>query len=145
MVKFRDGADARRESIRKQEFEKLERDRKTIEDSRSQAQIAWDQHEHVSNELAAVRGELEKAQAALQEESRKSMLQRWEVNNTLLQLSNEAHRVARALGELGVPSLLIITEDHARYLHRYPPALEAHRAADRGYPEPDEEGHLQGG
>ena len=52
------------------------------------------------------------------------MLQRREVNNTLLQLSNEAHRVARALGELGVPSLLIITEDHAWYLHRYPLLLK---------------------
>ena len=121
MVEFRDAADARRESIHKQEVEELERDMKTIEDSRSQAQIAWDQHEQVSNELAAVRGELGKAQAALQEESRKAMLQRREVNNTLIQLSNEAHRVARALGELGVPSLPIITEDHAQYLHRYPP------------------------
>ena len=71
-----------------------------------------------------MRGELEKAQAALQEESRKAMLQRQEVNNTLLQLSNEGHRVAKALGELGVPSLPIITEDHARYLHRYPPLLK---------------------
>ena len=100
MVKFRDDDDARRESIRKQEFEELERDRKTIEDSRSQVQIAWDQHEQVSNELATVRGELEKAQSALQEESRKSMLQRQEVNNTLLQLSNEAHRVARVPSSL---------------------------------------------
>ena len=124
MVEFRDAADARRESIRKQEFEELERDGKTIEDSRSQAQIAWDQHEQVSNELAMVRGKLEKAQSALQEESRKSMLQRREVNTTLLQLSNEAHRVAKTLGELGVPSLPIITEDHARYLHRYPPLLK---------------------
>ena len=40
MVKFRDDDDARRESIRKQEFEELQRDRKTIEDSRSHAQIA---------------------------------------------------------------------------------------------------------
>ena len=40
MVEFRDAADARRESIRKQELEELEKDRKTIEDSRSQAQIA---------------------------------------------------------------------------------------------------------
>ena len=46
------------------------------------------------------------------------------MNNTLLQLSNEAHQVAKALGELGVPSLPIITEDHARYLHRYPPLLK---------------------
>ena len=37
MVEFRDAADARRESIRKQEFEELEKDRKAIEDSRSQA------------------------------------------------------------------------------------------------------------
>ena len=52
------------------------------------------------------------------------MLQCCEVNNTLIQLSNKAHRVARALGELGVPSLPIITEDHARYLHCYPPLLK---------------------
>ena len=60
-----------------------------------------------------MRGELEKAQAALQEESRKAVLQRREVNNTLIQLSNKAHQVARALGELGVPSLPVITEDYA--------------------------------
>lgn len=124
MVKFRDEADARRESLRKQEFEELEKDKETIEDNRSQAQIAWDQHDKVSNELAAVRGELEKAQSALQEESRKFTLQRHEVNNILLQLSTEAHRVEKAFGELGVPSLPIITEDHARYLLRYPPLLK---------------------
>ena len=124
MIEFRDANDASRESIRKRELEELEKDRKTIEDSRSQARIAWDQHEQVSNELATVRGELEKAQAVLQEESRKAMLQRREVNNTLIQLPNEAHRVARALGELGVPSLPIITEDHAQYLHCYPLLLK---------------------
>ena len=69
-------------------------------------------------------GKLEKAQAVLQEESRKAMLQRREVNNTLIQLSNEAHQVVRALGELGVPSLPVITEDYARYLHRYPLLLK---------------------
>ena len=84
MVEFRDAADARRESIRKRGLEELEKDRKTIEDSQSQAQIAWDQHEQASNELATVHGELEGAHAALQEESRKAMLQRREVNNTLI-------------------------------------------------------------
>ena len=71
-----------------------------------------------------MRDELGKAQAALQEESRKAMLQHREVNNTLIQLSNEAHRMARALGELGVPSLPIITEDHALYLHCHLPLLK---------------------
>ena len=46
------------------------------------------------------------------------------VNNTLIQLSNEAHQVVRALGELGVPSLPVLNEDYARYLHRYPPLLK---------------------
>ena len=44
MVKFRDEADAYRESLCNREFEELEKDKETIEDSRSQAQIAWDQH-----------------------------------------------------------------------------------------------------
>ena len=69
-------------------------------------------------------GELEKAQAAIQEESRKATLERREVNNTLIQLSNEAHRVVKALEELGVPSLPVLTEDYARYLHHYPPLLK---------------------
>ena len=102
----------------------LENNREMTEASRSQAQIARDQHEQVSKELAAVRGELEKVQAALQEESRKAALERREVNNTLIQLSNEAHHVVRALGELGVPSLPVLTKDYARYLHRYPPLLK---------------------
>ena len=51
-------------------------------------------------------------------------MERREVNNTLIQLSNEAHQVVRALGELGVPSLPVLTEDYARYLHRYPPLLK---------------------
>ena len=78
----------------------------------------------MSKELAAVHGELERVQAALQEESRKAALERREVNNTLIQLSSEAHQVVRALGELGVPSLPVLTEDYARYLHRYPPLLK---------------------
>ena len=84
MVEFRDTADARRESIHKQELEELEKDRETIEASRSQAQIAWDQHEQVSNELATMRGELEKAQAATKDESRKAILECRKVNNTLI-------------------------------------------------------------
>ena len=71
-----------------------------------------------------VRGELERVQAALQEESRKAALEPRGVNNALIQLSNEAHQVVRALGELGVPSLPVLTEDYARYLHRYPPLLK---------------------
>ena len=35
MVKFRDEADARREILCKKEFEELEKDKETIEDSRS--------------------------------------------------------------------------------------------------------------
>ena len=65
MVAFRDGVDARRAVVCQQELEELEKNRETAEASRSQAQIAWDQHEQVSKELAAVRGELEKVQAAL--------------------------------------------------------------------------------
>ena len=124
MVAFRDGVDARRAIVRKQELEELEKNKETIEASRSQAQIAWDQHEQVSKELAAARGELEKVQAVLQEESRKAVLERREVNNTLIQPSNEAHRVVRALEGLGVPFLPILNEDYARYLHRYPPLLK---------------------
>ena len=45
------------------------------------------------------------------------------MNDTLLQLSNEACQVVRALKDLGVPSLPILNEDYARYLHRYPPLL----------------------
>ena len=45
------------------------------------------------------------------------------MNDTLLQLSNEAHQVVRALKDLRVPSLPILDEDNARYLHRYPPLL----------------------
>ena len=124
MVEFRDGVNARREIVHKQELEELEKNRETIEASRSQAQIAWDQHERVSNELAMVRGELEKVQAVLQEESRKATLEHHEVNNTLIQLSNEAHQMVRPLEELGVPSLPVLTEDYARYLHRYPSLLK---------------------
>ena len=51
-------------------------------------------------------------------------MDRREVNNTLIQLSNKAHRVVKALEELGVPSLPVLTEDYARYLHRYPPLLK---------------------
>ena len=69
MVKFRDEADARWEILRTKEFEELEKDKETIEDSRSQARIAWDHHEKVSSELVAVQDELEKSLAGLQEEN----------------------------------------------------------------------------
>ena len=84
MIKFKDEADALRDILWKKELEELKVGKETIEASRSQAQIAWDQHEKVSSELAAVRGELEKALADLQEETRKSTLYRLEINNVLL-------------------------------------------------------------
>ena len=71
-----------------------------------------------------VRGELEKALADLQEEMRKFKQHCWEVNNVLLQLSIEAHRVVMAFKELGVPSPPILTEDYARYIQRYHPLLK---------------------
>ena len=71
-----------------------------------------------------MQGELEKTQSALQEESRKFTLHRREINNVLLQLSTEAHRVVKAFKELGVPSPPIVTDDHARYIQRYPPLLK---------------------
>ena len=40
MVKFKDEADARQEILRKKEFDEREKDKETIEDSRSQARIA---------------------------------------------------------------------------------------------------------
>ena len=52
------------------------------------------------------------------------MLHRREINNVLIQLSTEAHRVVKAFKELGVPSLPIITADHSRYIQRYPPLLK---------------------
>ena len=124
MIKFRDEADARRDILRKKDLEELKAGKETIEASRSQAQITWDQHEKVSSELAVVRGELEKSLADLQEETQKSMLHRREINNVLLQLSTEAHRVVKAFKELGVPSPPIITVDHARYIKSYPPLFK---------------------
>ena len=32
--------------------------------------------------------------------------------------------MVKAFKELGVPSPLIVTDDHARYIHRYPPLLK---------------------
>ena len=54
MVNFWDEADVRREILRKKELEELKKDKEMIEASRSQARIAWDQHEKVSSELAVV-------------------------------------------------------------------------------------------
>ena len=70
--------------------------KQTIESFRSQAQIAWDQHEKVSNELVLVRKELEKALADLQAETRRFKQHRQEVIDVLLQLSTEAHGVVKA-------------------------------------------------
>ena len=61
-----------------------------------------------------VRGKLEKALADLQEETRRFKKHRREVNNVLLQLSIEAHRVMKAFRELGVHSPPILTDDYAR-------------------------------
>ena len=49
MIKFRDEADARRGTLRNKELEDLKTGKEMIEASRSQAQIAWDQHEKVSS------------------------------------------------------------------------------------------------
>ena len=60
-----------------------------------------------------VRNELEKAQADLQAETRRFKQHRQEVIDVLLKLSTQAHDIVKAFRELGVPSLPILTDDHA--------------------------------
>ena len=67
-VDFWKDKDKRMAVIRKKEAKELEDGRTAIEASKSQAQIAWHQHEQVSNQLKAVQAELAGAKGALEKE-----------------------------------------------------------------------------
>ena len=57
-IKFKD-------VVHREELKELAAGKETVDSCQSQARIAWDQHEKVSNELVVVRNELEKARADL--------------------------------------------------------------------------------
>ena len=64
-VAFRDEGAARARATRKAEAEELAAGREAMEASKSQAQIAWDQHEQKSTQLKSVQAELAETKAAL--------------------------------------------------------------------------------
>ena len=64
-VKFRDEATERMDIVRRAEAKELAENWAAMESSKPQAQIAWDRHEEMSNQLKVVQGELAEAKEAL--------------------------------------------------------------------------------
>ena len=63
-VKFRDEAAQRMETVRQTEAQEIAANRAAMETSKSQAQIAWDQHEGLAKQLKEVLDELARAKEA---------------------------------------------------------------------------------
>ena len=83
-VKFRDEATERMNIVRRTEAKELAENRATMQTSKSQAQIAWDRHEELSNQLKAVQGDLAKAKEAHTKEERDFRLHRRSNNELFL-------------------------------------------------------------
>ena len=76
-------------------------------------QIAWDQHEQVSDQLKVAQDELAKTKAVLDKEERQFRLHRWGNNGLLLRMHTRFSKVVEALAALGVTGLPILRPTHS--------------------------------
>ena len=116
--------DARMTVLRKKEAKELADGRTAMEASKSQAQIAWHQHEQVSNQLKGVQVELAEAKGALEKEQRRFTLHRRDDNNILLQMNHGSLDIVKEFTNLGVPSPPVLMADHSTSFARYPGFLK---------------------
>ena len=100
--------DKRMAAIRRKEAKELEDGQKTMEASKSQAQIAWHEHEQVSNQLKTVQAELAEAKGALEKEKQRFTFHRREDSNILLQMNHGSLDIVKEFRDLGVSSPPII-------------------------------------
>ena len=73
-----------------------------METRKSQAQIAWDRHEELSNQLKAVQGDLARAKEAHAKEERDFRLHRRSNDELLLKMHTGSSKIVEALAELKV-------------------------------------------
>jgi hypothetical protein len=95
-----------------------------MEASKSQAQIAWHQHEQVSNQLTGVQAELAEAKDALEKERRRFAHHRRDDHNVLLQMNHGSLDIVQEFTNLGVPSPPVLMADHSTSFARYPGFLK---------------------
>ena len=123
-IDFWKDKDARLTVLRKKETKELADGRAAMEASKSQAQIAWHQHEQVSNQLTGVRAELAEAKDALEKEQRRFAHHRRDDHNVLLQMNHGSLDVVQEFTNLGVPSPPVLMADHSTSFARYPGFLK---------------------
>ena len=91
-----------------------------METSKSQAQIAWDRHEELSNQLKAVQGDLAKAKEAHAKEERDFCNHRRSNDELLLKMHAESSKIVEALAALKMKGLPALSRDHSYSLRCYP-------------------------
>ena len=116
--------DKRMAAIRRKEAKELEDGQKAMEASKSQAQIAWDQHEQVSKQLKAVQAELAGAKDALEKEQQRFAHHRRADSNFLLEMNHGSLDIVREFTTLGVSSPPVLMADHSTSFARYPGFLK---------------------
>ena len=116
-ITFRDEAAERMNIIRWTEARELAEGRAAMEVCKSQVQIAWDQHEKLSDQIKAVQNELAENKGALDQEKKQFKLHQRGDNELLLQ-------IVETLAALGVSGLPILRPNHSHSLSHYLAFLE---------------------
>ena len=112
-VAFRDEAAEHMNVVRRNEAKGLADGRAAMEACKSQAQIAWDQHEKVSDQLKVAQDELAKTKTTLDEEERRFRLHRRDNGELLLYMHTRSSKVVEALAVMGVTGLPILRPSHS--------------------------------
>ena len=131
-VKFRDEAAQRMETVRQTEAQEMAANRAAMETSKSQAQIAWDQHEGLAKQLKEVLDELARAKEAYAKEERDFCHYRRSNNELLLTMHSWSLMIMEALAELKMKDLLVFAPDHSYSLRHYPSFLKLVASLIRG-------------
>ena len=104
-VKFRDEAAKRMAIVRQGETKKLAESLVTAKTSKSQAQIAWEQHGKLSDQLTRVQADLAKAKEAHAKEVDDFRRYRRGNDEILLQMHSWALKIMEGLAALKVKGL----------------------------------------
>ena len=123
-MKFRDEAAKRTTIVRREEGKKLAENLATAETSRSQAQIAWDHHEKLSDQLKEVQGDLAKAKEAHAKEANDFRRHRRGNDEVLLQMHSWVLKIIERLAALKVKGLPALPTERSYSLRCYPSFLE---------------------
>ena len=123
-MKFRDEAAECMTIVCGAETKELAESLAAAETSMSQAPIAWDRHEKLSEQLKAVQSDLAKAKEAHAREESNFRNHRRGNDEILLQMHSWSSKIVDALSALKVKGLPALPKEHSYSLRCYPSFLE---------------------